>query len=361
MAVIPTAWNPADKDATVTLSGGDLIADSAYGSVRSTASVISGKYYWELTFPSGITQQSVGVGTSSADISYYPGFDSKSWALNLSSRNIESNGSVVGSLSAAFGALLAGLPAWLAAAQQVDPLATMRAMFVLYGAVGLGVWALYRGLPAEAGHAGHAGQVQSAPLGASRPVVLRLALLFSVDAFAGGLVVNALLALWLAGQPEADALAIAAHWQAADEPQTTLAWQHRGAEQLKARGRFDDARAQWRTVADASLDAAQALRARLELAACDLFDDLARGQTALDAVLAQLGAVADGAQRRHIEGRALAALVDNRVFAGDIPRASEHAERLRQLERDRAASRGTKRASAKPLARAPVTRPGGGT
>lgn len=138
-------------------------------------------------------------------------------------------------------------------------------------------------------------------------------------------------ALWLAGQPEADALAIAAHWQAADEPQTTLAWQHRGAEQLKARGRFDDARAQWRTVADASLDAAQALRARLELAACDLFDDLARGQTALDAVLAQLGAVADGAQRRHIEGRALAALVDNRVFAGDIPRASEHAERLRQL------------------------------
>ena len=104
---------------------------------------------------------------------------------------------IVGSLSAAFGALLAGLPAWLAAAQQVDPLATMRAMFVLYGAVGLGVWALYRGLPAEAGHAGHAGQVQSAPLGASRPVVLRLALLFSVDAFAGGLVVNALLALWL--------------------------------------------------------------------------------------------------------------------------------------------------------------------
>jgi MFS family permease len=101
---------------------------------------------------------------------------------------------IVGSLSAAFGALLAGLPAWLAAAQQVDPLATMRAMFVLYGVVGLGVWALYRGLPVDAGHAG---QVQSAPLGVSRPVVVRLALLFSVDAFAGGLVVNALLALWL--------------------------------------------------------------------------------------------------------------------------------------------------------------------
>ncbi|HRC39217.1 MAG TPA: MFS transporter, partial [Rubrivivax sp.] len=101
---------------------------------------------------------------------------------------------IVGSLSAAFGALLAGLPAWLAAAQQVDPLVTMRAMFVLYGAVGVGVWALYRGLPADPRRAG---QAESAPLDASRPVVVRLALLFSVDAFAGGLVVNALLALWL--------------------------------------------------------------------------------------------------------------------------------------------------------------------
>lgn len=35
------------------------------------------------------------------------------------------------------------------------------------------------------------------PLGPSRGVVLRLAALFSVDSFAGGLVVNALLALWL--------------------------------------------------------------------------------------------------------------------------------------------------------------------
>ncbi len=100
---------------------------------------------------------------------------------------------IVGSLSAAFGALLAGLPAWLAAAQQVDPLVTMRAMFVLYGAVGVGVWALYRGLPADPRRAG---QAESAPLDASRPVVVRLALLFSVDAFAGGLVVNA--SQWLA-------------------------------------------------------------------------------------------------------------------------------------------------------------------
>ena len=142
-------------------------------------------------------------------------------------------------------------------------------------------------------------------------------------------------ALWLATQIDApagaDALAIAGHWRAAGEPQTALAWCHRGAEQQKSRGRFDEARALWRQVVDESTDAAQALRARLELAACDLFDDLARGKTALEAVLAQLGAVADAQQRLFIEGRALAALVDNRVFAGEIARAELHARRLRAL------------------------------
>jgi tetratricopeptide (TPR) repeat protein len=110
-----------------------------------------------------------------------------------------------------------------------------------------------------------------------------------------------------------------------------LAWCHRGAEQLKARGRFDDARKLWRQVAEESLDAAQGLRARLELAACELLDNLDRGANALDAVQAQLSAVADAEARRQIEGRMLAAQVDNRVFAGDIARASSHAVRLREL------------------------------
>lgn len=138
-------------------------------------------------------------------------------------------------------------------------------------------------------------------------------------------------ALWLAKQDDADALVIAEHWRAAGEPQTALAWCHRAAEQLKARGRFDDARGLWRQVAEESLDAAQGLRARLELAACDLLDNLDRGAAAFDAVQAQLGAVADAEARRQIEGRMLAAQVDNRVFAGDIARASAHAARLREL------------------------------
>ncbi len=103
--------------------------------------------------------------------------------------------SLVGALCAAVGALAAALPEWLASRAGVAPVVTLRAMFLLYGAIGLLVWWLYRGMAtgAEAGEPTRA----TAPLGPSRRVVVRLAALFSVDAFAGGLVVNSLMALWL--------------------------------------------------------------------------------------------------------------------------------------------------------------------
>ena len=138
-------------------------------------------------------------------------------------------------------------------------------------------------------------------------------------------------ALWLAPHPWADAMTIAEHWRAAGEPQTALAWRHQGAAQLKARGRFEAACAVWHEVADDSLDTAQSLRARLELADCDLLEDLSRGEAALKAIEAQLDGVADPEQHRLIEGRLRAALVDNRVFAGDLASAIRHAARLRSL------------------------------
>ena len=58
---------------------------------------------------------------------------------------------------------------------------------------GLLVAAVYRLLP----HAHMSEAKPSAPLGPSRGVVYRLAALFSLDAFAGGFVVQSLLALWL--------------------------------------------------------------------------------------------------------------------------------------------------------------------
>jgi MFS family permease len=102
--------------------------------------------------------------------------------------------SVLGALCAALGALAAALPQWLVGHIGVSRVGALRAMFLLYAVIGLGVWWLYRRPYAnEAGAEDHT----SAPLGPSRRVVVRLAALFSVDAFAGGLVVNALLALWL--------------------------------------------------------------------------------------------------------------------------------------------------------------------
>jgi MFS family permease len=100
---------------------------------------------------------------------------------------------LIGSLSAAVGALAAGIPSLLTAWAGLPLIDGLRAMFVLYGLLGGFVWLLYRSLPTASIHTGK----RPAPLGPSRRIVFKLAILFSVDAFAGGLVVNSLLTLWL--------------------------------------------------------------------------------------------------------------------------------------------------------------------
>ena len=54
-----------------------------------------------------------------------------------------------------------------------------------------------RALPAAAARPGAWSRPRTAPLGPSRGIVYKLAALFSLDAFAGGFVVQSLLALWL--------------------------------------------------------------------------------------------------------------------------------------------------------------------
>lgn len=98
----------------------------------------------------------------------------------------------VGALWGALGALCLGALDWLDAV--VGPLAGARLLFVLYGLLGLATWRVYAGISARIEGDGADAK---RPLGPSRNRIYGLAALFSVDAFAGGLIVNSLLALWL--------------------------------------------------------------------------------------------------------------------------------------------------------------------
>ena len=102
--------------------------------------------------------------------------------------------SLVGNLIGALGALGAAIPGVLAQWDVLDLKAATQAMFVLYGLSGVAALALYRRLK-SAGSRGD--ETRSVPLGPSKGIVLRLAALFSLDAFAGGFAVQSLLALWL--------------------------------------------------------------------------------------------------------------------------------------------------------------------
>jgi MFS family permease len=99
--------------------------------------------------------------------------------------------SLIGALSMAAGSLAAALPDFIVSAD-LGRVGAFKIMFYAYAVLGLLSVALYRQLP----HVVMAERT-SAPLGPSRGVVYKLAALFSLDAFAGGFVVQSLLALWL--------------------------------------------------------------------------------------------------------------------------------------------------------------------
>lgn len=101
--------------------------------------------------------------------------------------------SLIGALAGAFGSLLAGMPEWLALFG-IGKLAAIKGLFVAYAGLGVLGGLAYRGIPVRVPRQ----KRQPAPaLGPSRGIVYRLAALFSIDSFAGGFVVQSLLALWL--------------------------------------------------------------------------------------------------------------------------------------------------------------------
>ena len=101
--------------------------------------------------------------------------------------------SLVGAMAGAAGALTSATPDFLALAG-FDQLAGIKLMFVLYALLGLIGGFCYSRIPRH--HQTYELHPPAA-LGPSRPIIYKLAALFSLDSFAGGFAIQSLLALWL--------------------------------------------------------------------------------------------------------------------------------------------------------------------
>jgi MFS family permease len=113
-------------------------------------------------------------------------------ASNVERTRMFARYSLIGALAAAAGSLAAASPELLSSAG-VSRLTALKAMFLLYGLLGVAGGLMYQRLPSLSFEQ----KASSSSLGPSRSIVYKLAALFSIDAFAGGFVVQSLLALWL--------------------------------------------------------------------------------------------------------------------------------------------------------------------
>ena len=103
---------------------------------------------------------------------------------------------LIGAMSAAFGSLLTAAPDLLAGAG-VDRMWALRAMFLLYGLIGVLIGIVFASTAPPARVADGTKAEAKGMLGPSRGIVYKLMALFSLDSFAGGLIVQSLLALFL--------------------------------------------------------------------------------------------------------------------------------------------------------------------
>jgi len=95
IAVTYATWNPSDKSANISLSGGDLTATQSTtttGLVRSTIGKSSGKWYWEVTWSSGPHSLLPGITKSAVDTSSYPGSVTDGWGYWSTNGNLANSG-----------------------------------------------------------------------------------------------------------------------------------------------------------------------------------------------------------------------------------------------------------------------------
>jgi predicted MFS family arabinose efflux permease len=100
----------------------------------------------------------------------------------------------VGTLAAAVGSLAVGIPEFVARHTSIGEQDALRWVFVVYALAGASVYAVFGRLSSGVEPSA---SVPPTPLGPSKQLVHRLALVFSVDSFGGGFVVQSLLALWM--------------------------------------------------------------------------------------------------------------------------------------------------------------------
>jgi MFS family permease len=137
------------------------------------------------------------INPSTGDVSVFLPLEQSLLAQSVSDRDRTAlfvRYSLAGSLMGAAGTLLAALPDIVVGWWGATPLQIMQGLFLLYAVIGLASAMIYRRIDERRPvHSLARGE----PLGPSRKVVYRLAALFSIDAFAGGLIVQSMLALWL--------------------------------------------------------------------------------------------------------------------------------------------------------------------
>jgi MFS family permease len=142
------------------------------------------------------------IGTlnpSTGDVSVFLPLEQAQLARIVTDRNrtrLFASYSFVGTIATALGALGAALPEVGVHFFGVSMKAALQATFLFYAALGIVALLLYRRLPKMA-VAVDGQAVAPKPLDRSRRIVLTLAALFSLDAFAGGFIAQSLLALWL--------------------------------------------------------------------------------------------------------------------------------------------------------------------
>ena len=138
------------------------------------------------------------IGTmnpSSGDVSPFLPLEQSLLPLSTADKNrnvVFARYAMVASLIGAIGALAAGLPQFIANTYDIQVQAVNRYVFLLYALGGLFLFLGYRRLELPA-----IPIPSRTPLATSRHNVTRLSILFSIDAFGGGFVVQSMLVLWL--------------------------------------------------------------------------------------------------------------------------------------------------------------------